>query len=179
MYFCYKPTIMKNSTLTTLLALSLAIVSCKESSEENNKTSDSKATEASFQDAEWLIGNWGNTLPDGSFIEIWTKENDTVYKAESYFIANNDTLFAEYVSLGKVNDTITYTVTMPSQNNEQPVGFKLKSMSANKMVFENPQHDYPNKIVYNKITKDSIVAIISGAKKGKQASETFAMRRLK
>jgi len=170
---------MKNSTLTTLLALSLAIVSCKESSEENNKTSDSKATEASFQDAEWLIGNWGNTLPDGSFIEKWTKENDTVYKAESYFIANNDTLFAEYVTLGKVNDTITYTVTVPDQNNEQPVGFKLTSMSANKMVFENPQHDYPNKIEYTKVTADSIIAVIYGLKKGKQASETFAMARLK
>lgn len=170
---------MKKNIAIVSVAILLATASCKENSKDDTNPSENNVLEASVQNASWLIGNWGNTLPDGSFIEKWTKESDSVYKAESYFIANNDTLFAEYVTLGKINDTLAYTVTVPGQNNEKPVSFKLISMSGNKLVFENPQHDYPSKIEYIKITADSIVAVISGAKKGKQASETFAMARLK
>ncbi|TRW27418.1 hypothetical protein FMM05_01915 [Flavobacterium zepuense] len=170
---------MKKNIVIAFVVILSATASCKESSKDNTNTSEDKSVTANVQNASWLIGNWGNTLPDGSFIEKWTKESDSVYKAESYFIANNDTLFSEYVTLGKINDTLAYTVTVPDQNNEKPVSFKLTSMSGDKMVFENPQHDYPNKIEYTKINADSIVAVISGAKKGKQASETFAMARLK
>lgn len=36
------------------------------------------------------------------------------------------------------------------------------------MVFENPAHDYPNKIVYQKVGNDSLVAEIFGKKMEKK-----------
>ena len=47
------------------------------------------------------------------------------------------------------------------------------------LTFENPKHDYPNKIVYKKINNDSLVATIYGIKNGKVSKENFPMKRKK
>jgi hypothetical protein len=74
---------------------------------------------------------------------------------------------------------MAYTVTVPDQNDAKPVRFEMTSITDKQVVFENPAHDYPNKIVYNKTAEDSLIAEISGLKKGKPASEQFRMTRQK
>jgi hypothetical protein len=46
------------------------------------------------------------------------------------------------------------------------------------MVFENPKHDYPQKITYNQIRKDSLIASISGVQLGKPSSEKYEMKKI-
>ncbi|MNY81490.1 hypothetical protein D3C86_2230780 [compost metagenome] len=53
----------------------------------------------------------------------------------------------------------------------------MTSATDNKMVFENSKHDFPNKIIYNLVEKDSLIAEISGLKKGKLYTEKFVMKR--
>jgi hypothetical protein len=45
------------------------------------------------------------------------------------------------------------------------------------LVFENKEHDFPQKITYTKISNDSIVAEISGMKDGKQSKESYPMKK--
>ena len=132
-----------------------------------------------LQQAGWLIGTWENSSEIGDFTEIWTKANDSVYKAESYVVKRNDTLFSEFIKLEEVHGKLAYIVSVPGQNNEKPVRFEMTSGTDKEMVFENPEHDFPNKITYIKITDDSIVAIISGMQKGKPTKEEFPMKRKK
>ena len=47
------------------------------------------------------------------------------------------------------------------------------------IVFENPQHDFPQIISYTKINADSLVAEISGSKNGQELKQTFPMKRVK
>jgi hypothetical protein len=47
------------------------------------------------------------------------------------------------------------------------------------LVFENPNHDFPNTIIYNKVEKDSLVAEISGMKEGVLKSELFKMKKVR
>ena len=72
---------------------------------------------------------------------------------------------------------LTSASAVRSQNNEAPVTFYCTKISENEIVFENPKHDFPSKIVYKLITKDSIVASIHGINKGKEVSEFFPMKR--
>lgn len=46
-------------------------------------------------------------------------------------------------------------------------------------MFENPKHDFPNKIIYKKITSDSIFAQIFGNENGVKKFENFPMKRVK
>jgi len=60
-----------------------------------------------------------------------------------------------------------------------PVRFATKTISETQLVFENPQHDFPQTISYTKITADSLVAEISGTKNGHERKQIFPMKRVK
>ncbi|MHA3788574.1 DUF6265 family protein [Flavobacterium hauense] len=128
--------------------------------------------------ANWFLGEWGNKSSEGELTERWKKENDSVYHGESYFVVSGkDTVFAEHIKLEDANGKLAYIVTVPGQNNEQSVRFEMTSSNENQIIFENPEHDYPSKIIYNKVGTDSLVAEISGIQKGKPASEKFRMKK--
>ncbi len=163
-YLAQNSNLMKK-TLPALIALTLLSISC--------------AKEKNITKAEWLIGNWDNKSAEGYLVENWKKVNDSVFNGESYFIVGNDTVFAETVVLDDVSGKMAYTVTVPGQNAEKPVRFDMTSITDNEMVFKNPGHDFPAKIVYTHPSPDSLVAVIYGKKEGKPASETFKMAKKK
>lgn len=121
-----------------------------------------KATFSELEKANWFLGRWENKTPEGIFSEEWKVENDSVFLGESNFIKKNDTLFAETVRLEQHKNDLFYIVSVPNQNEEQPVAFKLTSSTADYLVFENPEHDFPKKITYKLVKKDSLYAEISG-----------------
>lgn len=132
-----------------------------------------------IEKAEWFLGSWENKTPQGDLSESWEKVNDSVFNGQSYFIKGKDTLFGETVVLSEQKGELLYTVTTKGQNGDLPVAFKMTGATANQLVFENPAHDFPTKITYRLINKDSLVAEISGKQGGKPASEAYPMGRKK
>ena len=155
---------------TTLILLLLAIVSCKNSG--SNEKDKIKA-------ARWILGNWENKSADGNLSETWKKVNDSTFEAQSYFIKEKDTLHFESITLQQKGEVLSYSATVKGQNNDKPVTFKLTNSTDTQLVFENPKHDYPKKIIYTQITEDSLVAEISGILEGKANSEKFSMKKTK
>lgn len=155
---------------TTLILLLLVIVSCKNS--DSNKNEKIKA-------ASWLLGNWENKSADGNLTENWEKLNDSTFQAQSYYIKEKDTVHFESIILQQKGENLTYTATVKGQNNDKPVVFKLTTATNKQVSFENLKHDYPQKISYNQITPDSLVAKISGIQQGKPSSEQFSMKKIK
>lgn len=88
-----------------------------------------------------------------------------------------DTLHSESIVLTQTKEALIYRPTVKGQNNDQPVDFKLTSDLENSFTFENPKHDYPQKIVYKKLNDKSLVATISGIQQGKQSSESYPMKK--
>ncbi|RZJ52502.1 MAG: hypothetical protein EOO44_11605 [Flavobacterium sp.] len=150
----------------TLLALLLAFVSCqKKETVEKDK----------IKIADWLIGNWENKNPDGVLTENWQKVNDSTFSATSYFIKGKDTLHLERIILSQKGETLTYSATVNGQNDNKAIDFPSTSETENKLVFENPQHDYPQKISYTKGANNTLTAEISGKLQGKMSTEKFIM----
>ena len=149
-----------------LLIVTTAIIACKKSEKQNK-----------LQIADWLIGTWENKSDEGNMIETWTKTNDSLYVGASYFIREKDTLHSESIKLTRNADAVLYVSTVKGQNNNQPVTFQLTKQTPKQLVFENPKHDFPKKIVYQQITADSLVAAISGMQQGKTSSESYAMNK--
>ena len=132
-------------------------------------------TYAELEKANWFLGKWENKTSEGTFSEEWKVENDSLYLGQSYFINNNDTLFAETVRLEQHKNDLFYIVSVPNQNEEQPVAFKLTSSTVDYFVFENPEHDFPKKITYKLVNKDSLYAEISEGEK----SQGFPFTKIK
>jgi hypothetical protein len=153
---------------TTILFLTfLALAACGKKKDKVNK----------LVAAEWLIGTWENNMEQGRLSETWEKANDSTLNGKSFFIKDKDTLNNETVMLTQKGNDLFYIPTVKGQNNNEPVVFKLTSGNAKQLVFENPHHDFPKKITYTQITKDSLVAEVSGMDNGKQASESYPMKR--
>jgi Domain of unknown function (DUF6265) len=135
--------------------------------------------EKSIQKAEWLIGTWENKTQRGSIYETWTKISDDELHGKSYILKNNDTVVFETVQLLQEGDKLFYIPTVKNQNNNLPVRFALTRSSDTELVFELPEHDFPQVIAYTKIHTDSLVAQISGKKNGQERRQTFPMKRVK
>lgn len=129
--------------------------------------------------ADWLLGNWENKSDDGDLLENWKKVNDSLYEGESYFIKGKDTLHFEKIQMKQKGEALFYITTIKGQNNDKPVTFIHNDTIEKQLVFENPKHDFPQKIAYSKITKDSIIIQISGIQQGKPSSERFSMKKTK
>ncbi|WP_281234638.1 DUF6265 family protein [Flavobacterium gelatinilyticum] len=169
---------MRSNTILLFTFTALTLLSCKKETNQETKIETAVKTYPNISKADWFIGEWGNKSAEGELTERWRKENDSVYFGESYFVVGEkDTVFGEHVHLEDAGGKLAFIVTVPGQNDELPVRFEMTSSTENKIVFENPKHDYPSKIVYEKVGNDSMVAEIFGIKKGKPASELFKMKK--
>ena len=157
---------MKNAIL--ILILALTFTSCLKSKEASK-----------IVVADWLLGNWENKSDEGDLLETWKKVNDSLYDGESYFIKGKDTLHFEKIQMKQKGEALYYIATIKGQNNDKPVTFKHNDTIEKQLVFENPKHDYPQRIVYSQMTKDSIIIQISGIQQGKPSSERFSMKKSK
>src|SRR6218665_2604301 len=160
---------MKKTILTTTIFSVLLLTSCKKEDEKVPQEIDK---------VKWIAGEWENKSKEGILTESWERMNDTVFNAECYFVNGKDTLHNEKISLKQADNAIIYSPTVKGENGNRPVHFKMTSVNANELVFENPKHDYPQKIVYTKITDDSLVTKISGIIKGKPYSESYPMKKI-
>ena len=117
-----------------------------------------------------LQGTWKMITKRGTIIcEEWKKVDNNYLQNRGYIIKGNDTIVTERVALTNTKEGILYTSTVEDQNNKQPVAFKMTGSENNTYVFENPEHDFPKRIVYKLVTADSLHAYVDdGTETGKK-----------
>ncbi len=131
-----------------------------------------------FQKTEWLIGTWENKTARGSIYERWISAEGNLLSGKSYVIGGQDTIVLETIQLVQERGKLFYIPTVKGQNDGFPVHFASKIVTETQLIFENPEHDFPQIISYRKITADSLVAEISGTKNGQEHKQTFPMKRV-
>lgn len=157
-----------------LLSAASIIISCNNSGKQKHIINYTE-----LEKANWLIGEWQNNSAEGNNTEVWERENDSVFSGKSYYVIGKDTVSSETIRLEQNGKTLFYIPTVNEQNNRQAIKFALTSSTIKQLVFENPEHDFPQKITYEQITNDSLLAEISGMKEGKQNSQKFPLARAK
>jgi hypothetical protein len=115
----------------------------------------------------------------GPLYEEWKVVSGNKLYGRSYKINNTDTVMLERVELTLLGGKILYTPVVTGQNNEQPVPFSLSILTGKKYVFENKEHDYPQRVIYNIVSKDALEARIEGTNNGKEMSSDFTYSRVK
>ena len=118
-----------------------------------------KSTE--FKKLQWLEGTWArtNAKPGRSGYERWVKTSDTEWRGWGVSMSGKDTAFVEKLKLVIRDNTINYVADVPE--NKEPVYFKFTELTDDHFTCENPGHDFPKKITYER-TGDKLKAVISG-----------------
>src|SRR5215218_11044298 len=127
-------------------------------------------------DVSWIAGDW--QTPSGGRRQIeehWTKPAGGSMMGMSRTVAGDKTVEFEYLRIEQRTDGVYY-VAHP-QARCPGTDFKLTRASATEAVFENPQHDFPKRIIYRKGGDDSLTATTDGGEGSKAI--TFSYRRMK
>lgn len=169
---------MANRSSPGLFAFILMIVifiNCHENkgTEKNMRKSEPIAT---LKDMKWIIGTWQLETSRGTMYERWKMVNDSLWEGKGYRVAETDTMILEELSLEIIDDEVFYVPVVP--HNEGAVYFKMIEKYPDKVVFENPEHDFPQRIIYMRMPNDSLHAIIEGMNKGIESGADFYFKRI-
>ena len=157
----------------SIISISLwALIACNDSSKSLPANNYSRT-----KGFDWLEGTWENQSKEGTLTESWEKMNDSTFNGQSYFVTGTDTSFPESISLVQRNGELLFIPVVKDQNNGLGISFRLITMNEKDLIFENAEHDYPQRISYHHVSNDSLIAEISGNKGGELKSDQFPMRR--
>ena len=110
----------------------------------------------------WLEGQWETGDSVGFTTESWEKINDQFMTGEGLFITPDGKTVIELLHIFIREDVLFYAAMLPDQNNGEEILFIHTNNNPDSLVFENPKHNYPKKIVYYKKTDDFIEVSIYG-----------------
>lgn len=110
-------------------------------------------------------------------VEEWRKENDTLFIGNSYMQKGDSTIPMETIKLIFHKDSTFYIPIVPNPNAGKPVSFYLTKKTDSLFVFENPKHDFPQRIIYAFSGKNKLLVTIDGKIKDAYRKEDFDFER--
>lgn len=123
----------------------------------------------------WISGCWENSQGISTVEERWTKLAGESMLGVSRTVKAGKTVAYEFIRIMKQGDDIYYVACPSGQKEAQ---FKLAKWSEHDATFENPDHDFPQRIVYRKMEDGSLHARIEGTSKGKERGVDFHFQRI-
>ncbi len=123
----------------------------------------------------WLSGKWVGTVKGEIFYEEWSEPQGMIMTGHGYEVKGNDTVFSENIKIEQRGTDFFYIPDVKENNG--PVDFKFTGASNDSLIFENPQHDFPQRIVYFHTSGHQMYACIDGKNKGQYMRVEFPFER--
>ena len=117
----------------------------------------------------WMAGSWRGTVDGVTMEEHWTSAAGDVMLGMHRDVRSGVKTSFEFARIEKKGDTLVYQA-MPGGRPATP--FTLKESSAQRVVFENPEHDFPQRIIYWR-ESNRLCARVEGTIGGKSESEQW------
>ena len=156
---------------SVLLLLALVVVSLAQQSGE--KTAQKKA---SLEDLAWLTGCWEGRQGEAIVEEIWSKPGGGSMIGLGRTVKGAKTTSFEFMQFREENGSLVF---MPQPQGGTRVSFPLKDSFGGKLTFENKEHDFPQRVIYERKGPGLLLAAIEGTYKGKEEREEFQMRKVR
>jgi len=135
-------------------------------------TTSAAAQTPALADLAWIAGAWQTETGGKRQIEEhWTQAAGATMLGMSRTVAGEKTVEFEYLRIEQLGDGIYYVAHPKARC--PGTDFKLTRVSATEAVFENPQHDFPKRIIYRKGANDSLTATVDGGEGTKAISVNY------
>jgi hypothetical protein len=134
------------------------------------------AQEASLNSLSWLAGCWAPESGEPGSVEHWLPPAGGTMLATSRTIKNGKTVEYEFIGIHTESDgRIVYTAR-PSRQRE--TSFVASSIGSASAIFENPSHDFPQRVIYRLRPDGGLAARIEGVRCGNLRHVDFPMKRV-
>lgn len=132
----------------------------------------STAQAHSIEDLNWMKGCWRTEAARQEITEVWTAPPAPVMLGTAVTRREGNTVFWEQLRIEE-RDGALALIAMPG--GAAPVRFEMTEVGEDHVVFENPAHDYPKRIVYSRMGR-MLTATVSGL--SHVLGEAYAYRRI-
>lgn len=126
-----------------------------------------------LQSLEWLSGRWLETTERGQTEELWTQPRGEMMAAANTAVRGGRASF-EFLRI-VARDGRLVLLASPG-GRMPPTEFVLQDQAGQRVVFENPTHDFPTRIVYSR-EGEQLTARIEGQINGQPRSIQWVFRR--
>ena len=124
----------------------------------------------------WLAGCWASEGGEPGSGEQWMPPAGGTLLGMSRTVAKGRTVAHEFMQVREVEPGRLAFIANPS--GQAQATFPVKSLGERSVVFENPTHDFPQRVIYRLDESGVLRARIEGLVAGKPRAEDFPMRRI-
>lgn len=128
---------------------------------------------------EWLVGSWENKAKDELYLENWHVVDDSTMEGDAKTMIKGELKFRESISITATSKGIFYSAITSSENGPDSTAFRLIENQNQKFVFENKEHDFPQRIIYEAKGRKRLMARIEGEINGAFGYEDFPMKKVR
>jgi hypothetical protein len=122
----------------------------------------------------WLAGNWTGVEGEIEMEEFWQAPKGNSMLGLHRDVAKARTVSFEFLRIVATPEGITY---WGSLGGRPATPFRLVELKGKRVVFENPEHDFPQRIIYWLGDDGALHAKIEGKQDGKSSSMEWIWRR--
>ncbi|MBN8683943.1 MAG: PorT family protein [Chitinophagales bacterium] len=132
-----------------------------------------------FKELYGLEGTWFLPTDRGDRLEIWKVVNDSTMEGRGVRIKpeNGDTVNLETLSIEWRGNRITYYAAVRLQNGGKPIAFEMTLADENGYLFENPNHDDPQKIRYRLLGNRELQVNTEGKRGNRVVTQEYVFER--
>jgi hypothetical protein len=123
----------------------------------------------SVDELSWLAGHWYGQQRGVRMEELWLPPEGGMMLGLHRDVPPEGKTFFEFLRIGSEGGKIVF---FASPRGKSPVSFPLKELSEQWVVFENPENEYPQRIIYLREGK-KLHARIEGDRDGKIRSQSW------
>lgn len=138
--------------------------------------SRAQAAEPSLEQLGWLAGCWAAESADAGSVEHWLPLAGGTMLGVSRTVKNGRTVDHEFLQIRRDAEGRVVYVALPARQKE--ASFTAIAMGEREVTFENPAHDFPQRILYKAVGEDRLAARIEGQRNGMTRGIDFPMRRV-
>jgi hypothetical protein len=118
----------------------------------------------------WFTGCWQIARGEQVVDEQWMAPRAGVMLGMSRTVRRGRATATEFVTLRVVDGRVVYEANPSGQ---KPTSFPATTVSSDRAVFENPSHDYPKRITYERKGEAALTASIDDGTGGKRVEYPF------
>ena len=118
----------------------------------------------------WMTGSWPASKDEATVEEVWLRPKANLMVGMNRTVTAQAEGFFEFMRIRWDAGGVTFTAW---PQGGKPTEFRLKELGEQQVVFENPEHDYPQRVIYRLREGGQLTARIEGQVDGKLQSEEW------
>jgi hypothetical protein len=124
---------------------------------------------------KWMAGCWERRANNLVVTEQWSFPRAKMMFGAGQTTRGDSTIEYEHTRIFERDGRLVYSAQPSGQN---PAEFVADSAGGFSVIFSNPAHDFPQRVIYRRLSPDSLLGRIEGLRGGQIRGVNFSYRRV-